>query len=363
MAERKEDRARGAVPRLEEGQHGGGALARRDAVDPLEDHGGRLVGELNSRLGEAEGEIALLGEGVHGHRLPVESQHALLLGAALDEGEHLLEEAVAAESRVDHALSEIADGSAGSSHFPGEAADDLAVGRRPDAYLEQAAPEHLAHTVGKIEVLVRHAVAVHGIRAARDPDRIVGRHGAHRHARRGRLRRRSRGACGQTFAQTSLDVVEGQVLDDLHAIALGAEIHEAHRIGAGGEGRGRHGRAGLDPAPVERSALILHGEDELAGPSHEHEVEARGLTQLEAVLDDVEADFLGRPREGGDIGCAQAKRGRSFAEEGEGSGEVVTLGRQHEAGDQALRRGFIALAAHPGDPTQGARHGQDGGAV
>src|SRR6185295_3925114 len=107
---------------------------------------------------------------MHGHRLPVESPHPLLLRAALDEREHLLEEVVAAESRIDHALPQIAYGSAGSSHFPGEAADDLAVGRRPHANLEETALQHLAHAVGEVEVLVRHAVAVHGIRAARDPD-------------------------------------------------------------------------------------------------------------------------------------------------------------------------------------------------
>ena len=197
---------------------------------------GRLVTELHAHLGEAEGEVALLGIRMHGDRLGVEAEHAAFLRAALRELEHLLEQAMVAEARIDQAFAEVADRGAGVRNLAGKTARDLTVGRGADVHLEQAAAEHLAHAVREVEVVVRQRVAVDGVRAARHGDGVVGRHHPHRHGRRrgggwrrgGRRRSHRRGLAS---GHVGLDVRERKTLDDLDAVPAGATIQEAHRIG------------------------------------------------------------------------------------------------------------------------------------
>jgi hypothetical protein len=52
---------------------------------------------------------------MHRHRLAVEPEHAAVARAALHEPEHLLEQAMVAEARIDQALFHVADGRAGRS--------------------------------------------------------------------------------------------------------------------------------------------------------------------------------------------------------------------------------------------------------
>src|SRR6266700_1597177 len=111
MRRRVDDPPRAFV-RLQKGEHGRRAPLRGRSVDLLEIDR-RLVTELHAHLGEAEGEVALLGIRMHGDRLGVEAEHAALARAALREPEHLLEQAMVAEARIDQAFAEVADSGAG----------------------------------------------------------------------------------------------------------------------------------------------------------------------------------------------------------------------------------------------------------
>ena len=162
---------------LEIAEDGRRSLVRRVVGDLLEDNG-CFVGELDPGLGGPQREIALLREWVHRDCLGVETEHALFRGVLDEERQHLLEQAMAAEARVDHALAQVSDGRAGPLHLPRETAYDLARGSHSHAYLEEPAVQHLAHVIREIEVVVGHGVAVNGIGTLGDGDGVVGGHQA-----------------------------------------------------------------------------------------------------------------------------------------------------------------------------------------
>jgi hypothetical protein len=170
---------------------------------------------------------------MHRHRLAEEPEHAAVARAALHEPQHLLEQAVVAEARIDQALFHVAHGSAGALDLAREHAHHLAVGRGADAHLEQAAVEHLAQAIREVEILVGQRVAIDGVRAARHGDGVVRRHEAQGDGGGGRIGRRGHDRRRPARRDVRLDIRERQALDDLHAVAPRAEIEEAHAIGRG----------------------------------------------------------------------------------------------------------------------------------
>ena len=76
---------------------------------------------------------------------------------------------------------------------------------------------------------------------------------------------------GGARPEVALAVVVGQVLDDLHPVALHPQVEEADGVGAHGDGRGGGAVSSLEAGPVEGDALVFHGDHELArAPQKEH---------------------------------------------------------------------------------------------
>jgi hypothetical protein len=87
---------------------------------------------------------------------------------------------------------------------------------------------------------------------------------------------------------------------------------------------------------VERQALVLHGDHELARLAQEHDVERRALAWLEGMLDDVDAHLRDRALEPGDILPSQAQHARRLAQERQAGRQIFGPAGQRDARDPLL---------------------------